>query len=98
MKNKRTKRIGKFLCWVGLILGLLFGAFFYYTLNTDFLQRNIQKSVLKMDKEMQSLIEKGLNHDELEKTRTGLNVFMSDTLVFWNSNEVNPKLMKRIIF
>ena len=95
MKNKRTKRIGKFLCWVGLILGLLFGAFFYYTLNTDFLQRNIQKSVLKMDKEMQSLIEKGLNHDELEKTRTGLNVFMSDTLVFWNSNEVNPKLMKR---
>ena len=95
MKSKRTRKIGKHLCWISIALWLLLASFFYLILNENFVQRDIQKSVLKMDKEMRMLIDKGLNHEELEKTKTGLTVFMNDTLVFWNRNDVNPKLMKR---
>ena len=95
MRNKKRRRIGSILCWSSIGLSLLLGMFLHLALNEKSLQRSIQKSVLRMDNDMQTLIEKGLNHDELEKTQTGLTVFMNDTLVFWNRNDVNPKLMKR---
>ena len=95
MKSKRTRKIGINLCWISIALWLLLAAFFYLILNENFVQRNVQKSILKMDNEMRMLIDKGLNHEELEKSQTGLTVFMNDTLVFWNRNDVNPKLMKR---
>lgn len=95
MKRKRTKRIGFVLCFVGVAFSLMLGLFFYLSLKHDFLNRAIQSSILGMDKLMQAQIESGLNHDELEKTQTGLTVFMNDTLVFWNRNDVNPRLMKR---
>ena len=95
MRNKKRRRIGSILCWSSIGLSFLLGMFLHFALNEKSLQRNIQKSVLRMDNDMQTLIEKGLNHDELEKTQTGLTVFMNDTLVFWNRNDVNPKLMKR---
>ena len=95
MKSKRTRKIGIGLCWISIALWQLLAAFLYFILNENFIQRNVQRSVLKMDNEMCMLIDKGLNHDELEKNKTGLTVFMNDTLVFWNRNDVNPKLMKR---
>ena len=95
MRNKKRRRIGSILCWSSIGLSLLFGAFLHFSLKENFLHHNIQQSVLRIDSEMRSLIEKGLNHDELAKNQTGLTVFMNDTLVFWNQNDVNPKLMKR---
>ena len=95
MKSKRTRKIGLSLCWIGIALWLLLASFFYLILNENFVQRNMQKSILKMDDEMCALIDKGLNHEELERTKTGLTVFMNDTLVYWNRNEILPKLMKR---
>ena len=97
MKSKRRKKIGKGLCWFSIVAWLLLAVFFYLILNENFVQRNIQRSVLKMDNEMYKMIDKGLNHEELEKTQTGLTVFMNDTLVYWNKNEIHPKLMKRKI-
>ena len=93
MKSKRIKRIGFILCLVGVVLMLSLGSFFYLSLKPGFLNRSIRNSVLGMDKEMLSLIEGGLNHDELAKSQTGLTIFMNDTLVYWNCNDVNPKLM-----
>lgn len=95
MKSKRTRKIGISLCWFSIALWLLLASFFYLILNENFVQRNIQKSILKMDDEMCMLIDKGLNHEELERTKTGLTVFMNDTLVYWNRNEILPKLIKR---
>ena len=95
MEDKRTIKIGKMLCWISIAMGLILALFYYLSMNEKAIQRNLQRTVLKADKEMQSLIDKGLNHEALEKTNTGLTIFMQDTLVFWNSNEVNPKLMKR---
>ena len=95
MKSKRTRKIGISLCWLSIALWLLLALFFYLILNENFVQRNVQKSILKMDNEMRTLIDKGLNHEELERTKTGLSVFMNDTLVYWNRNDILPKLMKR---
>ena len=95
MEDKRSIKTGKILCWLSLALGLALGLLFYLSLNEKSVQRHFQRSVSKMDKEMRSIIDKGLNHEELEKNHIGLAVFMHDTLVFWNDNTVNPKLMKR---
>ena len=97
MKSKRIKRIGFLLYVIGVVLMATLGLFFYLSLKPSFLNRSIRNSVLGMDKEMQLQIQKGLNHDELEKNQTGLTIFMNDTLVYWNRNDVNPKLMKRKI-
>ncbi len=95
MKVKNSKHIGNWIAWSSIILLLLIGTYFLFSLNESFVQRNLQRSVQKMDKEMQNLIDKGLNQEQLEKSHTGLSIFMSDTLVYWNRNDVSPKLMKR---
>ena len=95
MEDKRSIKTGKLLCWLSIALSLTLGLFFYLYLNEESVQRHFQRNVLKMDKEMRSIIDKGLNHEELEKKHIGLAVFMHDTLVFWNDNTANPKLMKR---
>ena len=95
MKDKRKNRIGITLIWTGIALLIGAGQFFRFSLSETTVNRLIQNKVLKMDQEMQQHIDKGLNHQELEKTHTGLFVFMNDTLVFWNRNDISPRLMKR---
>ena len=94
MKSRRIKRIGLLLSFVGIVLFLTIWLFFYLSLKPSFLNRSLQKSVLNMNKEMCLLIDQNLDHDELESSNTGLSVFMNDTLVYWNRNDVNPKLLK----
>ena len=95
MKEATRKRIGNSIWIISVALLMLFGVVILLSTNERFIQKNFQRTIQKMDKEMQTLIDKGLNHEELEKSKTGLTVFMSDTLVFWNRNDVNAKLMKR---
>ena len=94
MKNT-VKKTGNAFCYLSIALAIATGLFFYLSLKEDRIQQKVQTSIEKMDREMGRLIEKGLNHEELEKKQTGLFVFMNDTLVFWNQNDVNPKLVKR---
>lgn len=75
--------------------GLLIGTHLYLNLKPTHIKKSIQENVQRMDSEMQTLIERGLGEKDLEKTKTGLIVFRNDTLTFWNSNEIGPKLMKR---
>ena len=95
MANRKTGKIGKALVGSSLVLMALLITFTCIYRNERFLHWRIGKEVARMDREMTTLIQKGLNHEELAKSETGLTVFMSDTLVFWNNNEANPKLMKR---
>ena len=82
---------------IGTSIGLflLLGIVYLLSTREDVLNKHIQQSVLRIDNEMQQLIGKGLNNSELEKEKIGLVVFMNDTLVYWNNNDVHPKLMKR---
>ena len=95
MKNKRVKRTGLTLIGTSIGLFLLLGIVYLLSTREDVLNKRIQQSVLRIDNEMQQLIGKGLNNSELEKEKIGLVVFMNDTLVYWNNNDVHPKLMKR---
>ena len=95
MKSKRTRRTGFILCLFGVVLLSTLGLFFYLSLKEDYLNRSLQESILNFDKEMQTQIDLDLNHDELEKHQMGLVIFRDDTLVYWNRNDVNPKLIKR---
>ena len=95
MKDETRKRIGKSIWTISIALFIVTGLFILLATNETFVQKHFQRSIQKMDSSMQKLIDKGLNHEELEKTNTGLTIFMSDTLVFWNRNDVSPKLMKR---
>ena len=95
MKNVKIRRIGCILCLISVVSIVALWLFFHLSLKHGFLDRTFQDSVLNMDKEMRSQVEQGLNHDDLEKKQTGLTIFMNDTLVYWNRNDVNPKLMKQ---
>lgn len=95
MKDVTRKRIGNIIWMTSLILLVFFGVLLFLSTNEAFVQRDFQRKIHKMDKSMQTIIDRGLNHDDLEKSKTGLTIFMSDTLVFWNRNDVSPRLMKR---
>ena len=97
MKDATRRQIGNILWITSLGLLILFSVLFRLSTNEKFVQREFQRTVLKMDRSMQTLIDKGLNHEDLERSETGLTVFMSDTLVFWNRNDVSPRLLKRKI-
>ena len=97
MKSKRIRKIGFLLCMIAVVLMVMLGLFFYLSLKPGFLNRSIQNSILTMDKEMQLQVKNGLSHDELEKNQIGLSIFMNDTLLYWNRNDVAPELMKRIV-
>ena len=97
MTIKRRTKIGLILISIGLLMALMLTAFILFSKTENSIYRQMQREVTRMDSEMQHLITSGLNHEELAKTNTGLTIFMSDTLVFWNQNEVNPKLLKRRI-
>ena len=95
MKSVKVKRLGFILCLVGVVSLVTLWLFFHLSLKPGFLNRTLKDSVLGMDKEMISQIKQGLNHEDLEKSQIGLTIFMNDTLVYWNRNDVNPKLMKQ---
>ena len=95
MRRRHIKTLGFIFTLISLILGGALAVLFAVSSKNTVVFNSIQKSVLKMDSEMTSLIDKKLNKAELEKTQTGLAIFMNDTLVYWNTNEINPKLMKR---
>lgn len=95
MRRRHIKTLGFIFTLISLILGGALAVLFALSSKNSVVFNSIQKSVLKLDSEMTSLIDKKLNKAELEKTNTGLAIFMNDTLVYWNTNEINPKLMKR---
>lgn len=95
MKSLRTIKVGYILCMVGLVVLIVVGLFLYFSKKDFYLERSIRKSVLAIDNELQSHIDGGLEEGELLDSQIGLAVFKNDTLLSWNNNDVNPKLMKR---
>lgn len=95
MKDASRKRIGKILWMASIGLLVSTGVLFYLSTKESFIQKDFQRTIQKMDHSMQTIIDRGLNQGELDKSKTGLTIFMSDTLVFWNRNDVSPRQLKR---
>jgi len=95
-KNRR-KTIGWILTLLGLILGLGTWRLLVHNLQPSSIEKNVQKTVIKLDKELQTLIDNGVILNEIEKEKTGVFVYTGDSLTYWNNNEIHPKLLKRRI-
>ena len=95
MKDAKKKRIGKILWMASLGLLVALAVLLFLFTNENFIERDLQRKVRKMDLSMQTIIDRGLNQGELEKSKTGLTIFINDTLVYWNRNDVSPRQLKR---
>ena len=96
-ESRRNRRIGIILAVSGVVLWLAMGLLIHLTLRPEAIAKEVQKSVLRMDEEMQTLIDQGLNLSEIEKSGIGLFIFSNDSLTYWNNNELHPKIVKRRI-
>ena len=83
------------MAWTGIALWIVMGIIQYQMLKPKVLGKCIQKSVLRMDKDMQSFVEQDISLTELEKHKIGLFVFTNDSLTYWNRNDLYPKMLKR---
>ena len=69
MKNKKRQRAGFILIGISIMLLSVYGLFVHLSLTESFVKHHLQRSVIKMDKEMQQLIDKGLNHEALSQSQ-----------------------------
>ena len=79
----------------GLALWLVFRLVYAVSTSDAAMERRLQKTVAHYDAEMQRLTKDGIDYEAFDKAHIGLYVFQNDSLVYWNQNELNPKLMKR---
>ena len=96
-QRKKHKKIGKTLAWTGILLLIALGFIQFLAMMPKPLIKSVQTSVRRIDREMQSLIEAGMNRADLEKHELGLFVFTNDSLTYWNRNELYPRMLKRRI-
>lgn len=96
-QKTKNNRIGLILALVGILLGIALSGLQYKGLKTKTVERKIQKKLLKIDQDMQSIIDQDLDRNLIKKNEVGLFVFSTDTLTYWNNNLISPKILKRRI-
>lgn len=79
MKAEKSKNTGRILLWTGLGLMLLLWLVFRLLASESAVENMVQRSVLKLE----------------EQSNCGLFVYSGDSLVSWNRNDINPRLMRR---
>ena len=94
-KDNHRKVFGRILLCFSALLFLLLGVTQWSLKRPEMLIRQVQRSILKTEKEIQGLTKKNADHGQYAKKGYGLYVFNNDTLLHWNDNSVSPKLIKR---
>lgn len=96
MNNLRKYRcfgIGFLVASVFVLMVLTFGVRFFSKPNK--IERRVQHSFSKMLETFPESTDLPINFDELSKNGIGLMVFSEDSLVYWNSNSVSSRLLRR---
>ena len=57
--------------------------------------RLVQQEIHKVEKQVKELIDNNANYHQYDKAEAGLYVFHNDSLLYWNNNNVGPKLIRR---
>ena len=94
METKR-KTWGWIILGLAIILFLATGVGMYFFSQPKITARQIQRSVTRAEKEIETVIETASDFTQYEKSNIGIYAFVNDSLVFWNNNAVGPKLIKR---
>ena len=79
MNNKKSTRVGSVFYLLAIGLVILLGVIFRLLTLESSFQHRIQRQVLKLE----------------NSSNTGLFVYRNDSLVFWNNNDINPRLIRR---
>ncbi len=96
MENlKITRSFGLVMMGVAAVLALFFGFGLHYASNTDVFLGEIQKSVLNTEKEIDLCTTLPSYFPKYDEEKLNLIVFKGDSLVYWNTNQVGPKLIRR---
>ena len=96
MNNKNSNRSGFFLIWLGIGLVLVLGLVFWLSSSEKALQRVAQRSLLRLDRKMEALVIDNVpEYVDFDHNHTSLFVYTNDSLIYWNRNDVNPRLLRR---
>lgn len=95
MSNKKAAQVGSILIWLGISLVIVIGIVFRLLTSESAVHQMVQRSVMRFDNQMQRLINNETDQNEFLKSDIGLFIYINDSLVFWNHNDVNPRLMRR---
>lgn len=80
MSTERNKRLGKIILWSGLGLLVLLGVLVRLLTIESVVQQKVQQAFFEPKDPLPS---------------PGRFVYANDSLIYWNRNDVNPKLMRR---
>ena len=94
-RENHRKAIGWILLSASALLFLLLGVTNWTLKQPEMLVSQLQRSVLKTEKEVQALTKNHADYSQYAKKGYGLYVFNNDSLLHWNDNTVSPKLIKR---
>ena len=94
---KDNRKIGLILILGGIGLFLGIEVFLHYSLKPEIIGKRVQKTINCIESDVQTLIDQGLNLNEIENKGIGVFIFSNDSLTYWNSNELHPKHLKRRI-
>lgn len=96
-QNRKHKRNGYTLITIGICILVSIGVFLHQKMKPEAIAKDIQKTVERIDDEMQTIIDQGFNVNDIEQMGLGLFIFNNDSLIYWNCHELHPKLVKRRI-
>lgn len=94
-RAKTFRAIGQGILWISLLLLLLAGWLAYDSTRSSSLIHHLQHGLSHSEVEMQSILDQGVDLETGIDPSFGLLVFSNDSLIYWNTNELNPKLLRR---
>ena len=80
---------------LGSCLFFLLGLVYLFSTSEKAIFQLSQRSVAHLEDKMKAMVEEELTYEKFEKSQIGLFVYANDSLVYWNRNDVNPRLMRR---
>jgi len=66
-----------------------------YATNPNYLSKRIQRSFQKEQHKIETLLAQEANPETFENNGIGVFVYHNDSLQYWNTNEVSPRLLRR---
>ncbi len=95
MKKQHYLRNSLVFLGIAIVLFLGFELVLRNAMKSDLLARRIQRSVNQVERQLQEVSEGELSGEALAKQQVGLFVFNADSLVYWNTNIIGQRLLKR---
>ena len=96
MDNSKNRRcFGLVLMALAILMFLFFRFGLRYAANSDVFFRQIQNSIVDEEYTMQSCLSSPNDFVQYDKEKLGLIVYEDDSLIYWNTNSVGPKLIRR---